>query len=391
MKLNKLKKAIPACLLLISIQGCSLYPDGTINPVEEGTMQVAEESPGHIQGELNGSVAIDADIIIPENAEWKQYEATERTFTKEEFQKAEKLFAFDSNIKAEYDYTDKSGVYRCEYDDDSSFTMNVGGIHYYTQDAEKRNYNMYISGTKTMSKESVFPVDELEDFSKEEAVNTVRMLCKELGVDLSEDEPEVYTMDAEHMTEIMMMSDNLHYYRTKDQWVNGEQGEEISWTKEDEVYYMIFSINLDGNKLTDRDITTDSYYGAGSTINAVIGKNGLKLMSVGSGYLFDIVEASELDGNICSYEEALDVLASAYQYLDGYTEITLEKMELVYVPVGKGENNVDRKYTVRPYWQCTMKMKGSSTKNGETTEYTDEVVSLIDAVSKTIYKGKRST
>ena len=93
-----------------------------------------------------------------------------------------------------------------------------------------------------------------------------------------------------------------------------------------------------------------------------------------------------MEGNICSSADALEVLASAYQYINGFTKMVLTEMKLVYVPIGIN-NAGERKYTIRPYWQCTMLQEKTTQKDGKTEIYTTESVTLIDAVSKKVFKG----
>ena len=388
--ITKLKKISLVCVALLGITGCSLFPDGTINSVEEGkgTMQVSGDESRHMQGALNDSVSVDADIIIPENSDYKQYTAAERQYTKEQTDEYAKLFISDTEI-TEVQETPYKRIYK--YSNGASFLAGSGTISYNTQEDEKRHYNMYIEGQGTYwaDKESAFPLKELENFSLNEAVRQARELCGKLGVELSEEEPEVYVMDAEHMPDIMVQSDTLHYYTTKEQSKNGEQGEEITWTEADEVYYIIFEICVDGIPLSVRNISTDSVYSAGSRAIVVIGRNGIEKVDLGS-YLYDITETKELEGSICSSTEALEILASKYQYVTEVAKLQIAEIRLVYVPIGI--NNSDkREYTIRPYWMCISLQEDTREKNGVTETYMKASAIMIDAVSKAVYTGRLTT
>ena len=91
-------------------------------------------------------------------------------------------------------------------------------------------------------KKDYLPLDELEDFSKEEAEKRARQYCDKLGITGVGDVIEYFAMDASHMTEIMNREENVQDLKYSGS-LKSDNKEEITWNKEDEVYDFLFYKN----------------------------------------------------------------------------------------------------------------------------------------------------
>lgn len=377
---QKIRMIALALTFLLGSTGVFLYPKKMTGSVQEDMTQVSEEQLYYMQTPLIES----SDTAFLENGNWKQYIAADRQYTKEQTEKDAELFAQGEHIVEVEEQPDQ---YRYVYSDNSTFVDGRYRICYNTQQNEKIGYERYINGNKQglwTDKESAFPLEELEDFSYSEAIEQVQTLCSSLGVVLSEDVPEVYVMDVQHMTKLMLQSDTLHYDKTKKQYSKENQGEEITWTKDDEVYYMIFQINMQELPLTEKGFDMDSNFAAGSEVIAAVGRNGIQYFQAEG--LYNIIKTEELEGSICSAAEAKEVMKSNCQYTDGFATRTVSEMKLVYVPM-RMEGTSLNTYTVRPCWECMITYVKTMQRNGQTFAYTVEDVVLIDAVTKAVYKG----
>lgn len=376
-------RMIPLALaFLMGSTGVFLYPKETIRSVKEDMTQVSEEQFCYMQTPFIESA--DTDTVLLENGNWKQYIAVDRQYTKEQTEKDAELFAQGEHIVEVEEQPDQ---YRYVYSNNSTLVDGRYRICYNTPQNEKISYERYIKGNKQglwTDKESAFPLEELEDFSCSEAIEQIQTLCSRLGVALSEEAPEVYVMDAQHMTDLMLQSDTLQYYKTKKQYSKVNQGEEITWTKDDEVYYMIFQINMQEFPLTEKGFDTASNFAAGSEVVAAVGRNGIQYFQAEG--LYNIIMAEELEGSICSAAEAMKVMKSNCAYTDGFATRTVSEMKMVYVPVGTQDAALHT-YTVRPYWECMITYVKTTQRDGQTFAYTVEDVVLIDAVTKAVYKG----
>lgn len=385
MRVKQKIKIIPLGLaILAGICGYEYfaYSGENAGSVQENTTKVSTEQINYMQTPLNEGVF--TGRVIPENGTWRQYIATDRAYTKELTDKDAQLFAHGESIVETEQQPDQN---RYVYSDNSTFIDGRYRIMYCTKRNEEIGYKRYISGNKDglwTDKESAFPLEELEDFSRSEAIEQVKDLCDGLGIELSDKAPEVYVMDAENMTNIMLKSDTLHYYRLNRRYGTEEENRrEITWTKDDEVYYIVFEMNMEGSPLTDKGFSAGSKFAVGSTVTAAVGKNGIQYFQAEG--LYDITESSHLEGRICSSSEAVKVMRSKCSYNDGFVTRSLSEMKLVYVPVGICDVK-NHEYVVRPYWKCTVSYIKTKQVNGQAIEYTIEDVVLIDAVTKTVYK-----
>lgn len=368
--------------------GCSLFPDGKVNEVEVGNKTKLEEVDGHIEGQLVDSVYVDADVIKNDGVNWKQITASGKDYSKEQADKDAEYFKFNSQIK-ETEAFDAGGTmrYLYNYEDGGYFSGDSYKMSYICnrEYVQERQYSSIFAKNNGLhiDFETALPLKELDDFPLKEAIEQVRSLCEQVNISLAECEPVVYVVDAEHMNKVAEQNDIIGYYKQYNQTTGEMTKKKITWAKEDEVYYLVFPISMDGAPILVDGFGTSSVYSNGSSVRVAIGKKGI--VTFQADRLYDVDSRQELEGEICSAAEALDVVAAAYQYSDSQA-CRVNQIQLVYVPIGKeGEGiNENTEYTVRPYWACSMTIKVS----GKEGVYTRDVVTVVDAVSGIIYKGK---
>lgn len=379
------------CICVIS--GCSLFPDGTMNQVEnngeEGKKTTLEEKDGHIDGQLLPNMKVDADVVTYEDIEWKQLKATGKKYSQEQADQDALVFRNKENI-VESKSEDVGGYIRYEYsyDDGAYFCGDTYAMSYFRNKDEyvnsKRMYNRIFSSDSqiTIDLKQVLPVEELEGVSKQTAIEEVRKICKKLNIDLSDIEPSVYVMDAEHMNQLIEQYTSLQYITDL---TTGNKEKNV-WTEEDEEYYMTFYMEMNGAPILKKGFSTDTLYAAQCEVTVVYGRDGI--VKLNANRLYDFKSAQELEGTICSASEALDSVAATYQY-NTTTDFDISKMQLMYVVIGKeGQLNGEKtEYTVRPYWACTMTYYKPKTPGSEEKDYQRKIITLVDAVTKTVYKG----
>lgn len=382
---NVIKKSCFCIVSAVLFTGCSVFPDGTINNAED-TKEVLIDDSNHIEMQLNNHIKVDADIHISNEKGWKQFKTIPRVTDEKTANERAALFAQGNEI-IDVKKIEKTGAYTYTYSNGSRFNDSTH-CNYTTEDARKRSYNRYIGENYGMPEDN-FPLKELEDFSLNQAVKQVRELCGQMGIELSVNEPEVFVLDAQHATEFIKQDKSLEYYlSSEDRRRLGTDdietyGEKITWNKEDEVYYMIFQLAVRGYPFSQKNIGTDSYYSNDHQLEVVVGRNEIKSFAL--SFEYGDKEWSDLEGDICSASDALNVIASAYQYSYGLSEQLITNIELVYLPVSAMQ---EQKFLARPCWQFTVEYDKRAEKDGEAYFYKVKTFYVVDAVNKTLYKSR---
>lgn len=381
------------CICMIS--GCSLFPDGTMNQVEdngvEGNQTALKEKDGHIEGQLLNNMRVDADVVTYGDTEWKQLKATGKKYGQEQADQDALVFQNKENI-VESKSEDVGGYIRYEYsyDDGAYFYGDTYTMSYFRNKDKYVNskrmymYNRIFSSDSEITADlnQLFSVEELEGVSKQDAINEVRQICKKLNINLSDIEPSVYVMDTEHMNQLIEQYTSLQYVMDL---TTGNKERNV-WTEEDEEYYMTFYMEMNGVPILAKGFSTETLYAAQCEVTVVYGRDGI--IKLNANRLYDFESAQDLEGTICSASEALDSVAATYQY-NTDTDFDISQIQLMYVVIGKeGQLKADKtEYTVRPYWACTMVYHKSKIPGSEEKDYHKKITTLVDAVTKTVYKG----
>lgn len=268
------QKILLILILCLTMAGCLLYPDGSISGSEDKNVQVKEDNDtNRIQPIINSSVSVDVALMDYKDIALKKLKAEYRNWSEQEMKDVVDLFSINRNIEGYSDNNPERRIYT--YDDGSMLYVGTGVISFYTPKSLERNYQYYnqeiISGKK--SKEEVFPKEELDDFPKQQAVQDVRDLCNRLNINLSSNEPIVYTYDKDSMTKVMMRNEEiLRYNKTK----KGKILNEISWEYEDELYYMEFDVELDDLNMMKYSINDNSKNSIDTKVTVAFGRNGIE-------------------------------------------------------------------------------------------------------------------
>ena len=177
MVIRKRMRIAAAVLVMCTMAGCSLFPDGT-RVVEkdagESTQQIDYNS-NHIKSTVSDVLEIDADVYRTDK-EFKSYTIDYSGVDSATADKHADVFAQDGKeLSDRKEILDKTtGNVRnimYKYSDGSSYTETFSMKMYTSKDASDRKYSLYVRLEK--DKKDYLPLDELEDFSKEEAEKRV--------------------------------------------------------------------------------------------------------------------------------------------------------------------------------------------------------------------------
>ena len=329
MVIRKRMRIAAAVLVMCTMAGCSLFPDGT-RVVEkdagESTQQIDYNS-DHIKSTVSDVLEIDADVYRTDK-EFKSYTIDYLGVDSATADKHADVFAQDGKeLSDRKEILDKTtGNVRnimYKYSDGSSYTETFSMKMYTSKDASDRKYNLYVRLEK--DKKDYLPLDELEDFSKEEAEKRARQYCDKLGITGVGDVIEYFAMDASHMTEIMNREENVQDLKYSGS-LKSDNKEEITWNKEDEVYDFLFYKNIEGIPVAWAGAKSNNVnYSNPCYVRVVVGRDDIKLIA--DNYTYNITCGGSPENNqLCTLEDAITAFNTDNQYAGGIMKMKITEI-----------------------------------------------------------------
>ena len=396
MVIRKRMRIAAAVLVMCTMAGCSLFPDGT-RVVEkdagESTQQIDYNS-DHIKSTVSDVLEIDADVYRTDK-EFKSYTIDYSGVDSATADKHADVFAQDGKeLSDRKEILDKTtGNVRnimYKYSDGSSYTETFSMKMYTSKDASDRKYNLYVRLEK--DKKDYLPLDELEDFSKEEAEKRARQYCDKLGITGVGDVIEYFAMDASHMTEIMNREENVQDLKYSGS-LKSDNKEEITWNKEDEVYDFLFYKNIEGIPVAWAGAKSNNVnYSNPCYVRVVVGRDDIKLIA--DNYTYNITCGGSPENNqLCTLEDAItafntdnqELLAGQsagliiveskncypilveYEYdIEEVRKMKITEIRQVYCPLAKVMDDYYRgtEAVTYPVWQITYEVESATVKDG---------------------------
>lgn len=376
--------------LICFMTACSIFPDGTVNSAEE-TIAVTVDGSGQLKGNLNDAIEVDADnskTVHTGDVYDVKIKPVKKNKEKSDIN-AEKFADYLNLSIKDFSYNGNGDNFIYTLSDGTKYS-DGSSIQYYSQDDVIRNYRIYISDNV----KNDFPLNELEDFSLEEAKSKAQEVFNLFPyISISSEPIHAYAIDAEHAQDYQKKykSPNIRYYIEDDKMhpmteeYYESNGQKILWNKSDEVYYMEYALMLKDMQITYKGVDNSSYSSMEYIVRIVMGRDGLKKLEING--LYDIQSEDKISGEMCSIEEALQSFADSYQYTSQLNKKVITDVYLAYVPLAPvGEK--DPIFAAHPYWILQTETGVTSNKNGETVTSKREQIYLVDTINKSIFIGR---
>lgn len=376
--------------LICFMTACSIFPDGTVNSAEE-TIAVTVDGSGQLKGNLNDAIEVDADnskTVHTGDVYDVKIKPVKKNKEKSDIN-AEKFADYLNLSIKDFSYNGNGDNFIYTLSDGTKYS-DGSSIQYYSQDDVIRNYRIYISDNV----KNDFPLNELEDFSLEEAKSKAQEVFNLFPyISISSEPIHAYAIDAEHAQDYQKKykSPNIRYYIEDDKMhpmteeYYESNGQKILWNKSDEVYYMEYALMLKDMQITYKGVDNSSYSSMEYIVRIVMGRDGLKKLEING--LYDIQSEDKISGEMCSIEEALQSFADSYQYTSQLNKKVITDVYLAYVPLAPvGEK--DPVFAAHPHWVLQTETGVTSNKNGETVTSKREQIYLVDTINKSIFIGR---
>lgn len=389
---KKIKKfsIVIFCISMTILSSCSLYPEGRIDNIEGKAEVKVDSETKNAMGVLNESMIVDAKISVPSDVTWNAYTVKGREFTEEEANRIANYLSNDSDIIDYEVRQDHNGamVYGIDFDNNSHVGIRSdGSMSFTTQEKQDRRFELYtLGGTNGLVRpdyKELYPLDELESYSKEEALKEVEELCQLMNIKVSETDQTIVALDKINAEKVRQESSDIMIKGKIE--VDQDKPyveEEIPWTEENEVYYMQFLIDFEGAPCVSVNRNGDDRGTKQSSLTVIIGKQGFVSVRLS---VYELVEQYENDIQICDMTKALEALAADYHYAEGIGQNNrVDSIELRYAVVYDNDKHSD---CLRPCW--IFRIINTSKKIKEGKEYISNSIKMVyvDAQTGKTYAG----
>ncbi len=389
---KKIKKfsIVIFCISMTILSSCSLYPEGRIDNIEGKAEVKVDSETKNAMGVLNESMIVDAKISVPSDVTWNAYTVKGREFTEEEANRIANYLSNDSDIIDYEVRQDHNGamVYGIDFDNNSHVSIRSdGSMSFTTQEKQDRRFELYtLGGTNGLVRpdyKELYPLDELESYSKEEALKEVEELCQLMNIKVSETDQTIVALDKINAEKVRQESSDIMIKGKIE--VDQDKPyveEEIPWTEENEVYYMQFLIDFEGAPCVSVNRNGDDRGTKQSSLTVIIGKQGFVSVRLSA---YELVEQYENDIQICDMSKALEALAADYHYAEGIGQNNrVDSIELRYAVVYDNDKHSD---CLRPCW--IFRIINTSKKIKEGKEYISNSIKMVyvDAQTGKTYAG----
>lgn len=289
-------------MICLGVTGC--YPDGKVSLEEKketDSNQInIDENASHIEGKLDEGLFVNAQTDIKSDADWHDNNVILKSW---DVDKVSNVFGNGRNISENKTmpnmHNDNLNDNYIYWDDGSSIVIQNGNLQYNTKTELEYSYLGYLYGTMpylTDETTEKFPETEISGIDKEAAIEQVKSILDEIGVEVSK--PRVYSLTYEKLEE------NTDYSQTDP---NGNAPHQ--WTKEDAAYAIVFKGTIDTLPITE--VGYRSGPAAGERIVGIVGKQGL--IAFHALNIYELETENELSDEILTTQTVLENIQQKFR------------------------------------------------------------------------------
>ena len=308
-----------ALMICLGVTGC--YPDGKVSLEEKketDSNQInIDENASHIEGKLDEGLFVNAQTDIKSDADWHDNNVILKSW---DVDKVSNVFGNGRNISENKTmpnmHNDNLNDNYIYWDDGSSIVIQNGNLQYNTKTELEYSYLGYLYGTMpylTDETTEKFPETEISGIDKEAAIEQVKSILDEIGVEVSK--PRVYSLTYEKLEE------NTDYSQTDP---NGNAPHQ--WTKEDAAYAIVFKGTIDTLPITE--VGYRSGPAAGERIVGIVGKQGL--IAFHALNIYELETENELSDEILTTQTVLENIQQKFRNI-----MITDKVEQLYTELKK--------------------------------------------------------
>ncbi|CAH1215437.1 hypothetical protein PAECIP111893_03969 [Paenibacillus plantiphilus] len=375
---NERLRFIVIVVLVVLCSACSTTEE--IKPIPQETENNLGENPPTSTTEsktytetLTTNLKVDAVLDIPDEKNIPLLEVNDHVFDENKLAAVllESKGAVKKENESEVVFTYKDNKLRISKESSSFNFVTTMGDHAST-----------LINNMSDKMDASFKLEELDSIKKSKAVEQVAAVFGQL--ELTPHLPsKVYALDhhtLQQEQDLLMQDENFKFYVDL-----GKTKVRETWNKDDESYYMIFSIDMHGLPIASTGYTLRSseVEVPSSEVRVVFSKRGIESFEI-VGSIYAEQGSKVAPSSLISMEQALDSLKEKYDAIILKDELTVTRISIVYVPVFISSNVdsktgvlFDKKMEMVPAWYFNIDRKYSKGDHINT----EPVVVRINAIT----------
>ncbi|WP_346887975.1 hypothetical protein [Clostridium sp. UBA1056] len=332
--------------ILLSVIALSLILTGcSSDNINENKMSKTElkNFPSHISEQLDEDLIIDAETKVLDAENYNVFNVKYKQYDEEQICN---IFIKDDIIDTRDEYgTGNDKTIGITTKNNKWLSIGENYLSFHVRDISY-SHLMYESDKHLFNEmKRKFPKDTLTSLNKEESIDKVRQVAKELNLPLN-NEPIVYSLD------VTSLKEAENNYMTDEEYAEWEELKpgtgKRNWTEEDEAYLIIFKSSLNNIPIYSRDLilSSDNSHLRESVVKAVVNKNGIVKFEAFS--MYDSVSLDTENLSCIEYSKALEVVKDKYKNIILTSPIKVTNINLEYIP--RIKNRELGEFILTPAW-----------------------------------------
>lgn len=332
--------------ILLSVIALSLILTGcSSDNINENKMSKTElkNFPSHISEQLDENLIIDAETKVLDAENYNVFNVKYKQYDEEQICN---IFLKDDIIDTRDEYgTGNDKTIGITTKNNKLLAIGENYLSFYVPDISY-SHLMYESDKHLFNEmKRKFPKDTLTSLNKDESIDKVRQVAKELNLPLN-NEPIVYSLD------VTSLKEAENNYMTDEEYAEWEELKpgtgKRNWTEEDEAYLIIFKSSLNNIPIYSRNLilSSDNSNLRESVVKAVVNKNGIVKFDALS--MYDSVSLDTENLSCIEYSKALEIVKDKYKNIILTSPIKVTNINLEYIP--RIKNRELGEFILTPAW-----------------------------------------
>ncbi|HAK43004.1 MAG TPA: hypothetical protein DCM59_10285 [Clostridium sp.] len=332
--------------ILLSIIALSLILTGcSSDNINEKRMSKTElkNFPSHISEQLDENLIIDAETKVLDAENYNVFNVKYKQYDEEQICN---IFLKDDIIDTRDEYgTGNDKTIGITTKNNKLLAIGENYLSFYVRDISYSHLMDESDKHLFNEMKRKFPKDTLTSLNKDESIDKVRQVAKELNLPLN-NEPIVYSLDVNSLKEAE------NNYMTDEEYAEWEELKpgtgKRNWTEEDEAYLIIFKSSLNNIPIYSRDLilSSDNSDLRESVVKAVVNKNGIVKFEALS--MYDSVSLDTENLSCIEYSKALEIVKDKYKNIILTSPIKVTNINLEYIP--RIKNRELGEFILTPAW-----------------------------------------
>ena len=295
------------------------------------TEESGQEKPteGYMQEEVLENLVIDAEISLPSQETYSEYDAVLRRWGKDYADRMRKLFYENEEVTA-LEEESSSGVWELRGEKGDA-VVSQHSLMYRSHEYQEKYIDLFSEGFREVLAEEAEQFPELEGGDLRRAERDVRKMAEVLEIPIGEESMLCCAIDGAGL--------NSLYERISIRL----QGEPRDYSADEGIYYLKYPLIFQGEYVAQERSGTETVYGyleTGSYLTVLL-RPDWEVLAFSCGPQYISGEAETKPVQILNLEAAVEMLKKEYEERVPGVRMTVKSIRFCYAPVVRSEKDYE--------------------------------------------------